>query len=90
MLLIMALLWNFKKILKAHIKNFAIAGGVARNSFISFQHFCKEQKIAFFSLKHTLLALNECWIFRIYYYFFGDYGLSIKVESYYQFLEKKM
>ena len=55
-----SLLWNFKKILKDHhIKNFAIAGGVARNSF------------------------------RIYYYFFGDYGLSIKVESYYQFLEKK-
>ena len=46
-----SLLWNFKKILKDHhIKNFAIAGGVARNSFIrkNFQQFCKEKKIAFF------------------------------------------
>ena len=46
-----SLLWNFKKILKKYpLKNFAIAGGVARNSFIrkNFQQFCKEKKIAFF------------------------------------------
>ena len=46
-----SLLWNFKKILKDHhIKNFAIAGGVARTVLLEkiFNIFVKNKKLHFF------------------------------------------
>ncbi len=60
-----SLLWNLQKILKNHpIENFAIVGGVARNSFIrkNFQQFCYRKNITFFYPDHRYCTDNGAMI----------------------------